>query len=142
EGLGADAIVIDCMGDPGLGAAREIVSIPVVGPGQASMHTTAMLALNFSILTPGATVVGRFDDLIRRYGMVDRVTSLRTVNISAHELETDERVRAALCLQAEQAWDEGAHAILFGCTGMRGWAKLIEDHIESTGRSRIPVIDP
>lgn len=142
ERAGADAIVIDCMGDPALGAAREITSIPVVGPAQAAMHTASLLALNFSILTTGDTVVGMFDDLIRRYGMVDRVTSLRTVDISAVEFEVDGRVRVALCEQAEQAYDEGAHAILFGCTGMRGWARMIEDHVASTGRTRIPVIDP
>ena len=37
EREGADAVIIDCMNDPGLQAAREAVSIPVVGPAQSSM---------------------------------------------------------------------------------------------------------
>src|SRR5690606_36850978 len=62
---GADAIVLDCMGDPGLGAAREITPIPVVGPAQSSMHIASMLALNFSIITIGDSVEGIFHDLTR-----------------------------------------------------------------------------
>ena len=38
---GAHAIIIDCMGDPGLQACREVVKIPVVGPSQAAMHVGA-----------------------------------------------------------------------------------------------------
>lgn len=139
---GADAIIIDCMGDPGLQAAREITSIPVIGPAQAAMHIASMTALNFSILTTGDSVVGMFDDLIRRYGMIDRVRSLRTVSIPPLELELGARLERALREQAELAYDDGAHAIVFGCTGMRGWARMLEDHIAASGRVRIPVIDP
>lgn len=142
EAGGAEAIIIDCMGDPALGAAREIAAVPVVGPAQAAMHATSLLAANFAILTTGETVVGMFHDLVLRYGMADRVTSLRTVGISAVELGDDARVADSLFAQAEQAHDEGAHAILFGCTGMRGWARRIEDHLAGTGRTRIPVVDP
>src|SRR5947209_3513253 len=38
ELAGADAVVIDCMGDPGLAAAREITSMLVLGPAQTSFH--------------------------------------------------------------------------------------------------------
>ena len=31
EQSGANAIIIDCMGDPGIHACREVVSIPVLG---------------------------------------------------------------------------------------------------------------
>jgi allantoin racemase len=43
EREGMDAVIINCMGDPGLDAAREVVSIPVIGPCEASMHLAAML---------------------------------------------------------------------------------------------------
>jgi allantoin racemase len=35
EAAGADAIIIWCAGDPGLEAARTLVDVPVVGPGEA-----------------------------------------------------------------------------------------------------------
>jgi allantoin racemase len=40
EADGAEAVVIDCMLDPGLDAAREAVSIPVIGCGEAAMRAT------------------------------------------------------------------------------------------------------
>src|SRR5262249_22731718 len=43
EKQGIDAVVIDCMGDPGLVGAREAVVIPVLGAGQTAMHVAAML---------------------------------------------------------------------------------------------------
>ncbi|MCP4321048.1 MAG: hydrogenase expression protein HupH, partial [Alteromonadales bacterium] len=39
ERAGADAIIIDCMGDPGLNACREAVSIPVIGPCQTATQS-------------------------------------------------------------------------------------------------------
>src|SRR4249919_2284962 len=33
EAEGCDAAIIGCFGDPGLEAARELVSMPVIGPG-------------------------------------------------------------------------------------------------------------
>lgn len=143
ERNGADAIVIDCMGDPGLGAAREITSIPILGPAQTSMHLASMLALNFSIITIGDSVEGIFHDLVRRYGLVDRVRSIRTVDIPVLDLGGENDLEAALFEQAVRAYDEdAAHAIVLGCTGMRGWAGRIEEYLVGTGRTRIPVIDP
>ena len=43
EREGVDAVVIDCMGDPGLKPARECVSIPVLGPCETAMHIPLML---------------------------------------------------------------------------------------------------
>lgn len=33
---GIDAVVIDCMADPGMEAGRNLVSIPVIGPGDCA----------------------------------------------------------------------------------------------------------
>ncbi len=39
---GADAVIIDCMGNPGLHACRDVVSISVLGPCQTSLHVTVL----------------------------------------------------------------------------------------------------
>jgi len=39
EGEGVDAVISDCMTDPGVEAAREVVSIPVIGPAGTSFHS-------------------------------------------------------------------------------------------------------
>ena len=43
EGEGIDAVIINCMGDPGLDAAREVVSIPVIGPCVKGIYRDASI---------------------------------------------------------------------------------------------------
>jgi hypothetical protein len=48
----ADAAIVGCFGDPGLDALYEVTSsLPVVGPGEASMHFACMLGRPFGIIT-------------------------------------------------------------------------------------------
>lgn len=41
---GVDAAVVACFDDPGLGACRELMDVPVVGICEAAMHAAAMVA--------------------------------------------------------------------------------------------------
>jgi allantoin racemase len=51
EKAGADAIIVWCAGDPGLEAARTLVDVPVVGPGE-SMHLLSQLLGRNPIAVP------------------------------------------------------------------------------------------
>jgi allantoin racemase len=141
---GIDAVVIDCMGDPGLEPAREMVKIPVIGSAQASMHLAAMLAHNFSIITVLDSLVALFENKAKHYGLQDKLCSVRSVNIPVLELEGDqERVVDALVVASMKAIEEdGTHAIVFGCTGMKGCAAGLKAALETRGYDNIPVIDP
>jgi allantoin racemase len=140
---GVDAVVIDCMGDPGLHAAREATSIPVLGPAQTSMHLAAMLAQNFSVITVLDAVVPLLENLAREYGLAQKLCSIRTVDIPVLELEDRERMMGALVDEAIAAVaEDGAHAIVFGCTGMRGCAAELRSRLDGLGYPGIPVIDP
>jgi allantoin racemase len=140
---GADAVVIDCMGDPGMGAGREVTSIPVLGPAHTSMHVAALLAHSFSIVTVLDSVIPLLDDLATKYGLSDKLASVRSVNIPVLELDDHERMMDALEEQSIKAIEEdGAHAIVFGCTGMRGCAEALNERLAARGYEGIPVIDP
>lgn len=141
---GIDAVVIDCMGDPGLEPAREMVGIPVIGAAQASMHLAAMLAHNFSIVTVLDSLGPLFENTAKVYGLEGTLRSVRSVNIPVLELEEDrERLVDALVEASIRAVDEdGAHAIVFGCTGMKGCAAALRAGLEARGYAGIPVIDP
>ena len=60
-----DGIILGCFGDPGLEALREMVKIPVVGPGETAMHIAAMLGHRFSIVTVLDSVVPSLERLAR-----------------------------------------------------------------------------
>jgi len=143
EREGVDAVIIDCMADPGLGPARELASIPVVGAAQASMHLAAILAHRFSVVTILERDTPLIERLARLYGLEDKLTSTRPVNIAVLELEKDrDRLVKALIEQSAQAvLKDGAHAIVFGCTGMIGLARSVEEGLAQRG-CEVPVIDP
>jgi allantoin racemase len=144
EREGADAIVIDCMGDPALAAGREVIDVPVVGASQAGMHYAALLAHNFSVVTVLATLRPMFEHLAERYGLGSKLASVRSVEIPVLELEADmERLVDGLVDESVKAIEQdGAHAIVFGCTGMKGCAMGLQRGIVERGYPQVPVIDP
>jgi allantoin racemase len=143
EAEGMDAVIIDCMADPGLSPARELASIPIVGPAQTAMHLAAILAYRFSVLTVLERDIPLIDRLARLYGLESSLASVRPVNIPVLELDTDrERLMEALVEQSARAVaEDGAHIIFFGCTGMRGLAQQVEQALAERGYT-VPVIDP
>jgi allantoin racemase len=144
EREGADAIVIDCMGDPGLAAGREAVDIPVVGASQVAMHTAAMVAHNFSIVTVLETLRPMFENIAATYGLTSKLASVRSVEIPVLELDKDpERLIRALVDESIKALEQdGAHSIVFGCTGMKGCAVGLKSGLSESGLTMVPVIDP
>ena len=140
---GVDAVIIDCMADPGLDAAREMVSIPVVGPAETAMHFAAMLSHRFSVVTVLDRLAPLFDRHAAKMGLVERLASVRAVNITVLELGDTERVVKALIEQSAKAVRvDGAHLIVFGCTGMVGLAGDVKKGLEDQGILDVPVIDP
>jgi allantoin racemase len=71
-----------------------------------------------------------------------RECSVRSVDIPVLEL----RITSGLCARSPESVkaieEDGAHAILFGCTGMRGCAEGLRVALAERGYPGIPVIDP
>jgi allantoin racemase len=132
------------MGDPGLQAARELVSVPVLGPGQTSMHLASMLGHRFSILTVLDELVSVDEEKAATYGIAGRLASVRAVGIPVLDLEGNEdKLITALTEQGVRAVrDDGAHVLILGCTGMLGAAARLRAGLAASGVHGIPVIDP
>jgi allantoin racemase len=143
EQQGVDAIVIDCFGDPAVDAGREVTSIPVLGVAQTAMHLAALLGHRFSIVTVLDAVVPLIEDLAAKYGLAGKLCSVRSVDIPVLELSDHGRLVQALADESVKAIVvDGAHAIVFGCTGMRGCAAGLQATLAERGYPGIPVIDP
>jgi allantoin racemase len=143
EQEGADAVIIDCMADPGLHPARELVSIPVVGPAQASMHLAAMLGHRFSILTTSDDDIPRVEHQVAGYGLVTRLASVRAFNIPVLALDDDieATVRALTDVSEQAVRQDGAHVLIPGCTGLAGLAPRVQASLAEHG-CEVPVLDP
>ena len=140
---GVDAVVLDCMKDPGLAAGRECVSIPVLGPCETSMNLACMLGHRFTMLAVSSNMRAQFESQARACGAGDKYASTRSVEIPVLELSDDpERLAEALFEQAKLAIEhDRADTLIIGCTGMFGVAKSLQNKLGEAGLS-IPVIDP
>ena len=140
---GVDAVVIDCMGDPGLRPGRETVSIPVLGPGQTGMLIAAMLGHKFSVVTVLRRLRASFENTAALAGLSTKLASVRSVDIPVLELESDlDKTKTMLVEEAVKAVEQdGAEAIIFGCTGLLGCAAAVRDGLLAQGID-VPVIDP
>lgn len=143
EREGMDAVIINCMGDPGMDAGREAVRIPVIGPCEATMHVASMLGHTFSVITVLKSLRRQFEDEAKVYGLREKLASVRAVEIPVLELEDDfNRLVKLLADEAQLAVEEdGAHVMLFGCTGMIGAAQAVEEELVRRGYPDVPVID-
>ncbi len=132
-----DAYIIACFGDPGLYAAREITSAPVIGIAEAAMLTACMLAPKFSVLTVLARSQMITEELIRKYGLWERCASLRSTGLSVLDFENDPATGIRELKRAGEiaVREDGAEALLLGCAGMAG----LEDELENT--LKVPVIN-
>lgn len=120
EADGYDACIIGCFGDPGLEAAREIATIPVIGPCEASMLLSAGLGHKFSVLTIYDSMVAGQEHLAHRAGVLDKLASVRATDIPVLELMTapdqtrDKMIEVARACVAQ----DRADALMFGCMTM------------------------
>ena len=105
EKNGYDAVVVSCMLDPGVSAAKEALDIPVVGPKEAAEQIAHILG--------------------------DKVASIYPSGITVLELKEDpEKTYRVLLDQAKKAInDEGANVIILGCTGLTGMGKRLQSEL-------------
>lgn len=137
EAAGADAHVIACFGDPGLAAARECATGPVIGIAEAAFHAASLIATGFSVVTTLERTVVIAEHLVLRYGFERACRGIHGTDIAVLELDEPgsgayERILAA----SERALREDrSAAIVLGCAGM---ANLCERLRADLG---VPVID-
>jgi len=139
---GADAIVIDCMGDPGLAACREAVRIPVLGPCQTAVHFATMLGTRFSFVSVLERLRHMLDHIIGGYGLSSSYAGFESIDIPVLELSHgSEKVVKGIAEKALKAITaDHAGAIVLGCTGFMGLADQVKEILRKQ-QLDVPVID-
>lgn len=142
EEEGFSAVIINCMGDPCLEAAMEISNVPVVGPGRTSMLYASYLGHSFSIVSVLENIVPALWELAGSIGVSGKLSSVRSIDIPVLELEDREKLSNSLFEGALKCIKEdGAHAIVLGCTGMMGVSENLQRMLGEEGYD-IPLIYP
>ena len=73
----ADAAIIGAFGDPGLGGARELFPIPVVGLAEAAMLTACMLGRRFAIVSFTEALGAWYRETVEHHGLLGRLAGIR-----------------------------------------------------------------
>lgn len=138
-----DAVIIDCMGDPGLDPARECVSIPVLGPAETSLHLAAMMGHKFCFVTVADSVRPMVEKHALIYGVADKMTPVRVVDVPVLKIkESHDELVHTMTEQSIRAIEEDhADVIVLGCTGFIGLGDELATKLIEAGRPA-PVIDP
>jgi allantoin racemase len=143
ERQGYDAVTSLCFGDPGVKEGREMVRIPVVGAGHASLHTALLCGERIGIVTVGAkyktsyhgAMLNEMRRLTRQYGVSEHVVAYRTTGEPV-EACGEERTFDLLRRESLAALNDGADVLILGCTGLAGLAQRLQEELD------VPVIDP
>jgi allantoin racemase len=141
EKRGFSAIVIGCYSDPGLDALRELLTIPVIGPGAASLHLAAQLGTRIAVLTPTGRGYGRVAARLRSLGIAPLLASVRGIGLSVMDLAKQkpgalDKAAEAARIAAEQ---DGADVLVLGCMSMAFLPGICEELGKRVG---VPVVNP
>jgi len=101
EEEGYDAIISWCAGDPGVEAARTMVDIPVVGPGESMRLLASILGKKVCGVTTGLPVLEMRKDLGKTIGLLKKAI--------------DERVK------------EGYDSFYLSCLALTGLGKVLRE---------------
>lgn len=134
---GCDAAIVAAFGDPGLGGARELLDIPVVGLAEAAMLTACMLGRRFSIVTFAVALGPWYRECVEYHGLAGRLASIRCLDspfADVGEVQTEkEALLVALCARAV-AEDE-ADVVILGGAPLAGLATRVR------ARVAVPLVD-
>lgn len=135
---GYDGFMDGAICDPGLFAAKELSSVPVVGFGEASMILSLPLGHKFAILTANKRFEPIMQDLVKGYGLMDRCASIRSTGLTILQTANDKDLTIKMMIKAGRRAieEDSAEVLLLGSAGMGGLAQTISEVLE------VPVIDP
>ncbi len=138
---GYAGVLIDTVSDSGIRALRSRLSIPVVGPGEASFCTAMMLGKKFTVLTMWPEWFPLYEKTLTEYGFWDRVASLRSIDTRPDVTELlagkEEVIFDKLKREAMLAMEEDdADVIVLGSTTMHQSAAFLDAELP------IPVLNP
>jgi allantoin racemase len=141
EQEGYDAVVMHCCSDPGLEDARARVSIPVIGPGEATLRAGAILGRRIGMTVPGRDSVRHHSEQVAGLGLTDRVIGLEPIDrpIGTYAGQDPAAMTDALVAAARKLVERGADVI---CPSGLAFIPVRVSAAEVAERVGVPVLDP
>lgn len=134
---GCDAAVVAAFADPGVGGARELLPIPVIGMAEAAMLTACMLGRRFAIVTFATAMEPWYRECVDYNGLSGRLAAIRCLSGGFRDIATVQDELRDRLVQACQAAVEqdAADVVVLGGAPLAGLAASI------AGDVPVPLID-
>lgn len=137
HGAGADAVLLACFGDPGLGALREVATVPVVGMAEAGCRAGAEGGRRFAIVTGGVRWIDMLTEYVATLGLSAQLGGVHAVAPTGADIAADPEGSVALladgCRSAAQRFR--ADVVVLGGAGLAPIAPRVAAMLD------FPVID-
>ena len=132
-----DAAIVAAFGDPGLGAARELFDLPVVGLAEAGMLTACMLGKRFAIVTFSTALGPWYRECLEWHGLKDRSAGIFTLDEPFDDIATVQGDKTEMLVRlSNRAITEGeADVIVLAGAPLAGLATKVRDRLP------VPVVD-
>jgi Asp/Glu/hydantoin racemase len=132
-----DAVIIAAFGDPGLGAARELFPLPVVGLAEAGMLAASMLGRSFSIVSFADALEPWYRECVEWHGMAGRCASIRTLGGTFRSISDVQNEKEDLLVElARKAVEtDRADVIVLAGAPLAGLAARVRERID------VPVVE-
>ncbi|MFC2002030.1 aspartate/glutamate racemase family protein [Chloroflexota bacterium] len=151
ERQGYDAVVLACHSDPGIQDVRQLVDIPVIGPGMVAMHISAMLGTKTCMLKATNQARSWSQENIMLYGFEGRVI-VRAVKASVPEAMRAYNeykisgkppcfINYLVDVSIKAIEEEDVDVLTFGCGALIWTPKLLRSELLKKGYD-IPVVNP
>ncbi len=137
---GYDGVLLGCYADPGMDALREMLSIPVAGPFEASCYLAMTMGRRFSIITVTPEMCVPLEDEALAKGVAaGRLASVRAIDIDVLDLADDpQQLKQRLLEQGRLCLADGADTLVLGCISLAfsGMDRVLEQELG------VPCINP
>lgn len=132
-----DAVVLAAFGDPGLGALREMFSIPIIGLAEASMLMACPLGRNFSIVSFSTNLQAWYRECVEWNKMENRLASIRMLDVPFNDVNAvqSEFEDLLVDLSLRAIHEDGAEVIITAGAPLAGLASRVRDRIP------VPVVE-
>ena len=131
------AFVIACYSDPGLHAARELTTKPVLGIAECGILTAMTLGQRFGVISILRKSIPRHLRYVGQMGVNDRMAGDRAIGLGVLALSDEVRTFARMAEVAAELRDQdGADVLVMGCAGMARFRERLQRHVG------LPVVEP
>ncbi len=127
-----DAVLPDCVLDPGVASTADQAPVPVYGILQLATGFLAAVGHRFGAMTRNEPIAEELRACLRRYGLTDRLDEVAVLDLSFDDIEDHDTWNAAIDGVRDRFTTRSVQSVINGCS-----AVAVRDH-----GSGAVVVDP